>query len=119
MCNAYEKFALTYLVCVCTSTLFVVIFYTGEKSDFDLEDISETVIKLGLKDISRYPYPNDILERPDLGECCNGLCSGDHCYVGDGASTLLPTHCNNCCLRLTLPSSCTGSDCACYANLQS
>ena len=117
MCNAFEKLALLYLSVIGTvGFVFIVITYTNTDTEIDLTDVADIVTKLGLKDISRYPYPNDIVARPDLGECCNGLCSGETCYVGDGVVTLNPIHCNNCCNRLTAPNSCIGSDCICYAN---
>jgi len=116
MCNAYEKIGITYVAAAVTCIIFLQVFYTGDGSDINFDDISEIIIKVGLQDISRYPYPNDIIARPDLGDCCNGLCSGDPCFVGDGVVTLNPSHCNNCCLRLTSPASCMGSSCSCYSN---
>lgn len=116
MCGTITNALLVYLSLAVTAVLFVQIFYTGQVKDLDFDSISDIVTALELQDISRYPYPNDIVARPDLGECCNGLCSGETCYIGNGLTTLNPLHCNNCCRHLTAPASCVGSECLCYAN---
>lgn len=66
---------------------------------------------------ARYPFPYQEFDRPDLGACCNGLCSGDTCYVGPLYS-LDSLSCNHCCFHLVELNSCVAETCACYANGQ-
>lgn len=66
---------------------------------------------------ARYPFPYQEFARPDLGSCCNGLCSGDTCYVGP-LYALDSQSCNHCCFHLVELDSCVNQVCACYANAQ-
>lgn len=66
---------------------------------------------------AHYPLPYEEFARPDQGGCCHALCSGDTCFVGT-AYALDSRTCNKCCFHLVEPGSCTGSECACYANTQ-
>lgn len=72
---------------------------------------------LGFVNSAHYPLPYEELSRPDLGNCCGGLCSGSTCYVGTQYA-LDSASCNLCCFHLVAPASCVGSECTCYANSQ-
>jgi len=70
-------------------------------------------------DLSHVPFkPNEIFDRPMLGDCCNNMCSGSICYTGT-LYLIRDDHCNKCCFHLVAPDSCNEhSACTCYANDQ-
>jgi hypothetical protein len=93
----------------------------GLYGENDLDDYAPNLAALdeviGFINSAHYPLPYEEFERPDQGSCCNALCSGDTCFVGT-AYTFDSRSCNLCCFHLVEPDSCTGDECACYANSQ-
>ncbi len=91
------------------------------KHGTNLEDYAPNLMILneaiGYLNSAHYPFPYEELERPDQGGCCDGLCSGDLCFVGT-VYTFDSRSCNLCCFHLVELDSCTGDECACYANNQ-
>jgi hypothetical protein len=120
-CSVLNSILLLYIAGVVTAVLIY---------QLDQDDKLENAIAWALshasiidlapyKDISHVPSdPTEFYLRPNSGNCCNNMCAGDRCLIGDG-DTKRPDHCNNCCFHLRNPGSCTNHVCTCYTNDQS
>lgn len=108
-----------HIISICLSVVVIGLVaglygYVDVTSSTDFDPVIEL---LDFVNSARYPFPYQEFARPDLGACCNGLCSGDVCYVG-AIYALDSQSCNHCCFHLVEPNSCVAETCACYANGQ-